>query len=83
MIKKTDKIAYRQKSIEQLKAELLLIRKKLAQDCFKLSMGQIKDTSVIKKSKYMISFISTLINESKPKRSPPLEEESTKNNDNK
>ncbi|MBU1088923.1 50S ribosomal protein L29 [Patescibacteria group bacterium] len=73
MIKKTDKIAYRQKSIEQLKAELLLIRKKLAQDCFKLSMGQIKDTSVIKKSKYMISFISTLIKE----------KESTKNNDNK
>jgi ribosomal protein L29 len=63
MIKKTDKIAYRQKSIIQLKKELLLIRKQLAQDRFKLSLGQIKDTSIIKKNKYKIAFILTLIKE--------------------
>ncbi|MBU1130127.1 50S ribosomal protein L29 [Patescibacteria group bacterium] len=73
MIKKTDKTAYRQKTIKQLEADLLVIRKKLVEDRMKLSLGQGKDTSVIKKSKYKIAFISTLIKENK----------SQKNNDNK
>ena len=63
MIKKTDKIAYRQKNIDQLKTDLLENRKKLVEMRMKLSLGQEKDTSVIKKLKYKIAFILTLIKE--------------------
>lgn len=62
-MKKTDKISYRQKSPVELEKLLVDLKKKLVENKAKLLTGNQKDTSVFKKIKYEISFISTLITE--------------------
>ena len=62
-MKKTDKISYRQKSPAELQKLLSDLKKKLVENKAKLLTGNQKDTSVFKKIKYEISFISTLITE--------------------
>jgi ribosomal protein L29 len=60
-MKKTDKISYKQKSVDELQKMLADLKKKLVENKAKLLTGNQKDTSVFKKIKYEISFISTLI----------------------
>jgi ribosomal protein L29 len=60
-MKKTDKISYRQKSIEELLKNLLDLRKKIIETKAKQATGNLKDTSVFSKTKYEIALISTLI----------------------
>lgn len=60
-MKKTDKISYQQKPVEELKKLLLEAQKKMVETRAKLSTGNQKDTSVFKKLKYEISLISTVI----------------------
>lgn len=62
-MKKTDKISYRQKSVEELNKTLFDNKKKLVETRAKLATGNQKDTSVFKKIKYEIALISTLIKE--------------------
>lgn len=62
-MKKTDKISYRQKSIEELKNILFENKKKAVENRAKQATGNLKDTSVFKKIKYEIALISTLIKE--------------------
>lgn len=62
-MKKTDKISYRQKSIEELEKLLSDLKKKLVETKAKHAVGNQKDTSVFKKMGYEISLISTLISE--------------------
>lgn len=64
-MKKTDKISYRQKSVEELRKNLLDLRKKFIETKAKSATGSQKDTSVFAKIKYEISLISTLIQEKK------------------
>jgi len=64
-MKKTDKISYRQKSIEELSKNLLDLRKKFIEAKAKSATGNQKDTSVFSKIKYEIALISTLIQEKK------------------
>lgn len=64
-MKKTDKISYRQKSVEELSKNLLDLRKKFIEAKAKSATGNQKDTSVFSKIKYEISLISTLIQEKK------------------
>jgi ribosomal protein L29 len=64
-MKKTDKISYRQKSIEELLKNLLDLRKKIIETKAKQATGNLKDTSVFSKIKYEIALISTLIQEKK------------------
>lgn len=62
-MKKTDKIAYKQKT----KAELIIIladlKKKLMEAKSKQYLGNQKDTSVFKKIQSEIALTSTLINQ--------------------
>jgi len=60
-MKKTDKISYQQKPIEELQKLLLEAQKKLVENKAKLKTGNLKDTSVFKKLKFEISLISTLL----------------------
>ena len=60
-MKKTDKISYRQKSIEELSKNLLDLRKKFIEAKAKSATGNQKDTSVFSKIKYEIALISTLL----------------------
>ena len=62
-MKKTDKISYRQKPLEELSKELLQLKNSLVEAKAKLAMGNLKDTSVIKKTKYQISLLNTLLKE--------------------
>ena len=62
-MKKTDKIAYRQKTIVELKKALTEARKKFVESKTKLAVGNLKDTSVFKKIRYEIALILTLIKE--------------------
>ena len=62
-MKKTDKISYRQKSIEELSKTLFETKKNLVETRAKQATGNLKDTSVFKKIKYEIALISTLIKE--------------------
>lgn len=62
-MKKTDKISYRQKSVEELVKLLDNLKKKLVETKTKHAMGNQKDTSDIKKIKYEIALVSTLITE--------------------
>ena len=64
-MKKTDKIAYRQKSQEELEAALHDLKKKLVELKAKFYSGNQKDTSVFKKVKYEIALISTILNDKK------------------
>jgi len=67
-MKKTDKIAYSQKSIEELQKMLLDLKKKLVETKSKQYLGNQKDTSVFKKIKSEIALILTLINKPKNDR---------------
>ena len=62
-MKKTDKISYRQKSIEELNKILFENKKNMVEARAKQATGNLKDTSVFKKIKYEIALISTLIKE--------------------
>ena len=64
-MKKTDKISYRQKSSEELRKNLLDLRKKIIETKAKQATGNQKDTSVFKKIKYEIALVLTLIKEKK------------------
>ena len=64
-MKKTDKISYRQKSVEELLKNRLDLRKKFIETKAKQATGNQKDTSVFAKIKNEISLISTLIQEKK------------------
>ncbi|MCX6726827.1 MAG: 50S ribosomal protein L29 [Candidatus Shapirobacteria bacterium] len=60
-MKKTAKIAYSEKSLAELQKLLAESGKKLVETRTKLITGNLKDTSVFKKIKYEIAYISTLI----------------------
>jgi len=60
-MKKTDKIAYRQKTSQELTKNLADLRKSLIEAQAKYTTGNQKDTSVFKKIKYEIALISTLL----------------------
>ena len=62
-MKKTDKISYRQKGLEELDKLLSDIRKQLVETKSEFITGQKKDSSVFKKLKYELSLILTLITE--------------------
>lgn len=62
-MKKTDKISYRQKTKEELTNLLSDLKKKLVETRIKHLTGNQKDTSVFRKIKYEIAFISTIIKE--------------------
>ena len=60
-MKKTDKIAYKQKSPEELQKMLFELKKKLVELKAKFYSGNQKDTSIFKKVKYEIALISTVL----------------------
>jgi ribosomal protein L29 len=62
-MKKTDKMSYRQKPVEELNKLLLDLKKKLVETKAKHLTGNQKDTSVFRKIKYEIAFISTILKE--------------------
>ena len=62
-MKKTDKIAYKQKSKEELQKLLIDLKKKFIETKSKQYLGNQKDTSVFKKIKSEIALISTLLNQ--------------------
>lgn len=62
-MKKTDKISIRQKSSLELEKMLFDAKKKVVEFKAKLATGNLKDTSVFKKIKYEIAYISTLLSE--------------------
>lgn len=62
-MKKTDKMSYRQKSPQELSVALADLQKKLVETRLKHLTGNQKDTSVIRKIKYEIAYVSTLITE--------------------
>ena len=64
-MKKTDKISYRQKSQDELKKDLLNLRKSLIEANAKYATGNQKDSSVFRKIKRQISLILTLLAENK------------------
>jgi len=64
-MKKTDKISYRQKSQEELKKDLINLRKGLIESKTKLATGNQSDTSVFKKVKRQIALTLTLLSETK------------------
>ena len=61
-MKKTDKIAYQQNSLDELRKRLADLEIQQVENKAKHAAGNIKDTSVFKKANYEIAFISTLIN---------------------
>ena len=64
-MKKADKHAYHQKSIAELEKELFSIQKQLVETRIKHGAGQLKDSSLLKKSKYLTTLILTLITQKK------------------
>jgi ribosomal protein L29 len=62
-MKKTDKIALRQKSPLELKKILTEKNKELVELKSKQFLGNQKDTSVFSKIRYEISFVSSLLNQ--------------------
>jgi len=67
-MKKTDKIAYRQKSTEELQKLLVQLNKKFVEAKSKQYLGNQKDTSVFKKIQSEIALVLTLINQNKNDR---------------
>jgi ribosomal protein L29 len=67
-MKKTDKISYREKSVEELSKLLFDLKKKFVETRAKHASGNQKDTSVFEKIKYEIAYISTLLTEKKNDR---------------
>ena len=64
-MKKTDKISYRQKSPDELKKDLLDLRKSLIEINAKFATGNQKDSSVFAKTKRQIALILTLLSNKK------------------
>ncbi len=62
-MKKTDKISYRQKSPDELKKDLLDLRKNLIETNAKYATGNQKDNSVFTKVKRQIALVLTLLSE--------------------
>jgi len=62
-MKKTDKIAYKQKTREELTKNLVNLKLKFVETKSKQSLGNQKDTSVFKKIQSEIALISTLLNQ--------------------
>jgi len=62
-MKKTDKIAYKQKTKLVLNTNLADLRKKMMEAKSKQYLGNQKDTSIFKKIQSEIALISTLINQ--------------------
>ena len=62
-MKKTDKISYRQKSSDELKKDLLDLRKTLIETNAKYATGNQKDGSVFTKTKRKIALVLTLLSE--------------------
>jgi len=56
-------MSYRQKSSQELTVALADLQKKLVETRLKHLTGNQKDTSVIRKIKYEIAYVSTLITE--------------------
>ncbi len=67
-MKKTDKIAYRQKSLSELQKLLTELNKKFIEAKSKQYLGNQKDTSVFKKIQSEIALVLTLINQNKNDR---------------
>lgn len=68
-MKKTDKISYRQKSPDELKKDLVDLRKKFVESKAKFATGNQTDTSVFKKIKKQISLILSLLSENTHEKS--------------
>jgi ribosomal protein L29 len=62
-MKKSDKIALKDKSVESLAVDLRSQEKKLAESLVSFHQGHLRDTSVFKKIKYQIAYLKTLINQ--------------------
>ena len=62
-MKKTDKIAYKQKTKEELTKALVNLKLKFVETKSKQALGNQKDTSVFKKIQSEIALISTLLNQ--------------------
>ncbi|HWS48536.1 MAG TPA: 50S ribosomal protein L29 [Candidatus Methanoperedens sp.] len=62
-MKKTDKIAYKQKSTAELNKLLAELKKKYIESKSKQYLGNQKDTSVFKKIQSEIALILTLLNQ--------------------
>lgn len=60
-MKKTDKIKYQKMTVDKLQKEMVTIKTNLIQLRIKHSLGQVKDTSLFKKSRYVIAYLNTLI----------------------
>ncbi|HPD44559.1 MAG TPA: 50S ribosomal protein L29 [Candidatus Woesebacteria bacterium] len=67
-MKKTDKIAYRQKTKTELEQLLQEARKKYLESKSKFAIGNLKNTSLFKKMRYEIAFIKTLLKEKKDEK---------------
>jgi len=63
MIKKTDKIAYLQKTAKSLSADLHTAQKKLVATRIKIKLGQEKKHSELKWIKHKIAFLKTILNQ--------------------
>lgn len=63
MLKKSDKIAYHQKSVKDLLADLLTAQKKLVEIKIKVGLVQEKNHAQLKKIKYNISLLKTVLNQ--------------------
>ncbi|MBU3935733.1 50S ribosomal protein L29 [Patescibacteria group bacterium] len=64
-MKKSDKIVYQQKTLPELKKEIVSLQKQLIEAKIKQGSGQMKDTSLFKKIKYQIALMLTLISQKK------------------
>jgi ribosomal protein L29 len=62
-MKKTDKIAYKQKNKEELQKTLIDLKKKFVEAKSKQYLGNQKDTSIFKKIQSEIALILTLLNQ--------------------
>ena len=62
-MKKTDKISYRQKSSDELKKDLIDLRKSLIETNAKYATGNQKDNSIFTKTKRKIALVLTLLSE--------------------
>jgi ribosomal protein L29 len=62
-MKKADKIAYRQKTPQELTKNLIELRKNLIEAKAKFANGNQSDTSIFKKIRTQISLVLTLLSE--------------------
>jgi ribosomal protein L29 len=62
-MKKSDKIALKDKSVASLQSDIGAEHKKLSEALVKFSQGHHRDTSVFKKIKYQIAYLKTLISQ--------------------